>query len=163
NEIAASKEADPGRTYPQREAVLFALRELTGQDAGATPDDWQRRFPDAALDSQAERLAAELVRAEGTDRVLILTRVRDGKGPLYTDALAAAIVRLKGKDREQARTVLVERLTRMTAATLRNKLEEESPEIRRAAVLACAQKEDASHVPDLVQRLDDTDEAVVRA
>jgi hypothetical protein len=162
-EIKTAKEAEPGRTYPQREAVLFALRELTGQDVGPTPDDWQRRYPDAALDSRAERLAAELVRTEGTDRQLILTRFRDGKGPLYTDALAAAIARLTGKERAQTRTVLVERLTRMTAATLRNKLEEESSEIRRAAVLACAQKEDPSHVPDLVQRLDDTDEAVVRA
>ena len=59
--------------------------------------------------------------------------------------------------------MLVERLTCMTAATLRNKLEEESPELRRAAVLACAAKDDSAYVPDLMQRLDDTDEAVVRA
>ena len=31
----------------------------------------------------------------------------------------------------------------MTAATLRNKFAEESPEVRRAAALACARKEDA--------------------
>jgi hypothetical protein len=28
-------------TYPQREAVLFALRELTGKDAGRTAADWR--------------------------------------------------------------------------------------------------------------------------
>jgi hypothetical protein len=29
-------------TYPQREAVLFALRELTGEDVGRRSEDWQR-------------------------------------------------------------------------------------------------------------------------
>ena len=29
-------------TYPQREAVLFALRELTGEDLGRSSSDWQR-------------------------------------------------------------------------------------------------------------------------
>ncbi len=32
-------------TYPQREAVLFALRELTGKDAGPTTEAWQAAFP----------------------------------------------------------------------------------------------------------------------
>ena len=27
-------------SYPQREAVLWALRELTGEDAGTRSDDW---------------------------------------------------------------------------------------------------------------------------
>jgi hypothetical protein len=28
--------------YPQREAVLFALRELTGEDLGKSSADWDR-------------------------------------------------------------------------------------------------------------------------
>jgi hypothetical protein len=32
----------PPPSYPQREAVLFALRELTGEDAGDTAEDWYR-------------------------------------------------------------------------------------------------------------------------
>jgi hypothetical protein len=31
-------------TYPQREAVLWALRELTGEDAGDKSEDWHRRL-----------------------------------------------------------------------------------------------------------------------
>jgi HEAT repeat protein len=162
-EIKAAQTVSPDQTYEQREAVLFALRELTGQDAGATTAAWQQKYPDAPLDSQAERLAADVVRTKGTERVLALTRLRDGKGPLYTDALAAVNARLSGKEQEQAREVLVERLTRMTAATLRNKLTETNAEVRRAAALACAKKEDPGHVADLLACLDDPDEAVVRA
>ena len=33
------------RTYPQRQAVLFALRELTGKDAGASALAWRRLIP----------------------------------------------------------------------------------------------------------------------
>ena len=43
-ELAAHEEkrrSKPAATsYPQREAVLFALRELTGQDAGENSTDW---------------------------------------------------------------------------------------------------------------------------
>jgi hypothetical protein len=31
-------------TYPQREAVLWALRELTGEDVGDKSEDWRRRL-----------------------------------------------------------------------------------------------------------------------
>jgi hypothetical protein len=43
-EVAALDKGSPHRRmiYPQREAVLFALRELTGEDAGAGSADWQR-------------------------------------------------------------------------------------------------------------------------
>jgi hypothetical protein len=40
-DLAALKKKDGGGSYPQREAVLFALRELTGIDAGASSSDWQ--------------------------------------------------------------------------------------------------------------------------
>jgi HEAT repeat protein len=160
---ADEAKAPPARTYEQREAVLFALRELTGRDLGDTTEAWQRQYPDSELDNQAERLAAELVRADAKARPQVLARLRDGKGPVYTDALAAAIGRLDGPARDRARAALVERLTRMTAATLRNKLGDESTEVRRAAALACAHKEDEGHVPDLVPLLDDPDEGVARA
>jgi HEAT repeat protein len=163
DEERVAKEAAPGRTYEQREAVLFALRELTGRDAGDTTEAWQRQCPDAELDSQAERLAGDLVRAEGTARQQALARLRDGKGPVYTDALAAAVGRLDSKAQDQAREALVARLTRMTAATLRNKFAEESSEIRRAAALACGRKEDVVHVADLITLLDDREAAVSRA
>jgi hypothetical protein len=38
-EIASRKE--PNASYPQRESVLFALRELTGKDVGTSADAWR--------------------------------------------------------------------------------------------------------------------------
>jgi hypothetical protein len=42
---ATSAEADESRwkgSYPQRDAVLFALRELTGKDGGDSPAEWEQ-------------------------------------------------------------------------------------------------------------------------
>jgi HEAT repeat protein len=163
DEVKAAKEADPVRNYEQREAVLFALRELTGQDAGATTEAWQRLYPDAEDDSRADRLAAVVVRAEGAARQEKLARLRDGKGTVYTDALAAAATRLSGAAQEQAREALVQRLARMTAATLRNKFHDDSAEVRRAAALACARKEDPAQAPELEELLADPEPAVAQA
>jgi hypothetical protein len=162
-EVKPTLQTAPRPSYDQREAALFALRELTGQDAGSTTEAWQRLYPDAETDGQAQRLAGDLVRAKGDARQQALERLRDGKGAVYTEALAAAVGRLSDESQEKVRDALVQRLTRMTAATLRNKLSEESPEVRRAAALACARKEDPAHVPDLLERLDDTDAAVARS
>jgi hypothetical protein len=42
--LTPAKEADAGQpvAYPQREAVLWALQLLTGQNAGTRSEDWQR-------------------------------------------------------------------------------------------------------------------------
>jgi hypothetical protein len=37
---------EPPTTYPQREAVLWALRELSGKDAGQKTADWRQMFLD---------------------------------------------------------------------------------------------------------------------
>lgn len=51
----------------------------------------------------------------------------------------------------------------MTAETLRDKIQDRETEIRRAAALACAMKEDTRFVPDLVGLLSDQQKTVVRA
>ena len=71
--------------------------------------------------------------------------------------------RLDGDQKKQAREALAERLTRMTADTLRTMLKGEDTELRRGAALACAMKDDKSHVPDLIEKLADADDLVVRA
>jgi hypothetical protein len=48
-EIASKKE--PGTNYPQRESVLFALRELTGKDPGTSADAWRRTLATALTQS----------------------------------------------------------------------------------------------------------------
>ena len=49
--VVASLPTDPvlktPETYPQRESILFALRELTGRDLGGRSDDWKAAITDA--------------------------------------------------------------------------------------------------------------------
>src|SRR5262249_4585943 len=92
----------------------------------------------------------------------MLVRLRDGKGPAYTQALADAIPKLGPSMQKKARAVLAERMTRMTSDTLGDKLRDEQAEIRRAATRAIAMKEDRGHLPRLIDLLEDPDPAVAR-
>ena len=92
-----------------------------------------------------------------------MARLREAKGVVYTQALAAAIPQLSGTAKSKAREALAVRLARMTAATLRVKFKDEDPEIRRAAALACAMKEDKTHLAKLVELLNDKEKTVTRA
>lgn len=115
------------------------------------------------LDSEAARMSFELVQAAPEQQERVLDRLKEGKGTIYTDALGAAIPQLTGAARSRARDTLAERLGRMTAATLRGKLQDELPEVRRAAAVACYMKDDRSHVPDLIAHLEDPEPAAARA
>ncbi|WP_439621859.1 hypothetical protein [Gemmata sp.] len=117
--------------------------------------------PVPVADSRA--VAADLVGTPDADWDAALVRVRDGKGAAYTQALVAAVAKLDGDRRRAAREALAERLTRMSAETLRAMAGAGEPELRRAAVLAMAMKDDAAHLPDLVAALADADAAVARA
>jgi hypothetical protein len=150
-------------TYEQREAVLFALRELTGQDAGATAEAWEKLYPLSDFESWTIELTNALVNAPDLQKAAVIKNLRDAKGGAHTEALAQAIPQLEGKYQEKARAALVERMARMTAATLRDKLAEENPETRRAAASAVARKEEASLIPDLTELLDDPEPAVAEA
>jgi HEAT repeat protein len=150
-------------TYPQREAVLRALRELTGKDAGYTTEAWRQLYPEAELDTEVARLTEELVSAPDSQKDAVLARLNKGKGVAHSEALAAAIPRLTGRWRERARLALADRLTRMTANTLRDKLRHDDAETRRAAATAALRKKDAALVPDLRNLLEDADPAVAAA
>jgi hypothetical protein len=111
----------------------------------------------------ARQMSEELAAAKGTQQEELLAKYKEGKGSAYTMALAGAIARLSGDSKNKTRDALAERLTRMTAATLRAELKDDDPEIRRAASLACAMKDDKSHMPDLIPLLDDPEPLVNRA
>jgi hypothetical protein len=128
-----------------------------GADTPAGPE------PKAVQPADAEKLRRELAAAPPARQAQILEQLRDGNGSEFTEALVAAISGLKGETLTKARDCLAERLVRMTPATVRDKLKDGRPEMRRAAALACAMKEDKSFVPDLVALLDDVDAIVVRA
>ena len=142
-------------TYEQREAVLFALRELTGKDAGREYGDWLKLYPGADVDAEAARLLDKLLRATPGHRDPALTQLRDAKGAAPTQALARAIPKLTAAEQAKARDGLVKRLARITPDALRDKLRDGDAELRRAAAAACAQRDDGSLVADLIPLLDD--------
>jgi hypothetical protein len=119
--------------------------------------------PSKASDPDAGRLSDELVNAPPAKQDQVLEKLRDSKGGVYSAALADAIPRLAGAVKNKAREALAERFTRMTANTLKDKLDDNEPEVRRAAVLACGMKEDKTFIPRLIDLLQDKEPAVMRA
>lgn len=120
-------------------------------------------LPPVADHPDADKLATALVSAGDADWATVLAGERDAKGVQHTAAIVRAIGKVDGARKKEARDALAERLTRMTAATLRRLLADPDPEVRRAASLACAMKDEKSHVPDLIDRITDPSDAVVRA
>jgi len=119
--------------------------------------------PAEGADAQAAQLGKEVLGAEGDKQDRIIKELRDGKGAAYTDALAAAADKLEGKAKQKAREALAERLSRMNGETLGMKLGDDSAEVRRAAALAVAMKEDKAHTGRLIALLGDEDMHVSRA
>jgi len=119
--------------------------------------------PDMEAHGEATRLHDELLKASAKEQEQVLEQLKQGKGAAYTEALAAAIPKLNGSVKTRARDALAERLTRMTPATLRDKLRDDAAEVRRAAALACAAKSDRQFVPDLATLLEDPQANVARA
>jgi len=146
----------------------LALQDAPGQGQSlqpgtATDAKVTETIPLLTVDAEAVRLSKKLIEASPGEQAEMLRDLLIGKGATYTQALATAIPQLSGDLRAKARDALAERLTRMTAATLRDKLKDDNGEIRRAAALACAMKEDRSHIPDLITLLSDAEPPVSRA
>jgi hypothetical protein len=128
---------------------------------GSTGPDPEKARPIAGL--TGEPLADGLIAADGQQWPVRLKLAKETRGQEYTAALVRAIPRLDVDRRQQAREALVERLARMTPQYLRAILKEQDPELRRAACLACAAKDDKGHIPDLIDRIVDESDLVVRA
>ena len=134
------------------------------------PDPWaphESRSPRPTertpVDPEVARLSALLVQAAPMERDALLEKFKENKGAVHTQALAVAIPQLTGPMKTKARDALAERIARMTAATLIDKLQDADREIRRAAALACAMKEEKKLIPNLIQLLEDAEPPVVRA
>jgi hypothetical protein len=115
------------------------------------------------FDTQAARLTNGLLHASGQQRDEMIATLRDTKGSVYTEALARAAGQLKDTARTQARNALDNRLTRMTAGTLKEMLEDDNPEVRRSSAAACGSKEEKQLIPQLITCLSDKQSMVVRA
>ena len=97
-------------TYPQRAAVLFALRELTGKDAGETTQAWRELFPRAEIDAEASRLRVQLFTGDAVQQAVTMGKWRAQRSATLDDALAALIPDLGSDLQKKLRDVLVDRL-----------------------------------------------------
>jgi hypothetical protein len=119
--------------------------------------------PGPRKSSGAMSLSKKLLDANSTQEDDILDQFLQAKGNEYTEALAKVIPKLQGENRKKARQTLADRFARMTSDTLREMLGDPDPEIRRAASIACAMKEDKASIPELIHLLEDTESTVNRA
>jgi hypothetical protein len=126
-------------------------------------EDQPIRKPLQNADPESVRLAEALVKAPPARQAKLLEAMRTEKGPQYTEGLAAAIPQLDGEPRRLAREALADRLTRMKATVLAEYLQDDDPEIRRAAALAVAMKESKELIPNLIPLLRDPELSVARA
>jgi len=121
-------------------------------------------LPTGTLDlTPAETLARELRQANDSEWPARLQKLKTEPGGRNTLALAWAITELDGARRQEAREALAERLARMTTETRRLLLRDPEIEIRRAAALAIAMREESLLIPELIDRLTDPSEVVIRA
>jgi HEAT repeat protein len=143
-----------GKDYPQRQAVLFALRELTGRDAGNDTLAWQDLYPRAEDEARAVRPARKVLESNPLQQPLLIRQHRDAQGPINTLILARVVDGLHGPMRDQAETALIARLVRQTPYTRRNALRDEEPSLCQAAIRACVKAGDRQRVPDLAALLE---------
>jgi HEAT repeat protein len=141
--------------YEQREAVLFALRELTGKDPGKDYDDWLALYPNAETDAEVARWVDKFLKAAPAQRDSVLTQFRDGKNAASLQALVQLISKLPLAERAKVRDTLARRLAKLSPDELRDKLHDADAEIRRAAATACVQRKEKSLVVDLIPLLRD--------
>ncbi|MBX9584840.1 MAG: hypothetical protein K2X87_31435, partial [Gemmataceae bacterium] len=121
---------------------------------------------DLPPEDEATRLGDAVAGRGGDEFEAGLKQLTDAEGPAYTKALLRVVGRTDGDRRRQARDALAERLTRMSAKTLRAMMVFNDAELRRGAVLAAAMQEDpkTDYVPDLIARVaEDEEDLVVRA
>jgi hypothetical protein len=141
-------------------------RKGKGDKGDAPPPKQKKAVIGDAEDDQAARIArlsGALVKAPAARQKKLLAEYQKSKGVVYTEALAGSIQLLKGDLRAKAREALAARLVRMSNGTLRDKLQDDNLEIRRAAALACGAKRARALVPELIPLLTDPEPPVARA
>ncbi|HTU20428.1 MAG TPA: hypothetical protein VMG10_20355 [Gemmataceae bacterium] len=160
-----AKHSEDGR-YPEAIAKNTEPRPITKPLPKAAAPDKPQPEPvtsDKPPSSPAERMAADLAQATGTRFALLLDTMRNGKGAIFTEALALAVPKLQSDRQQKVRGALAERLTRMTDKTLFAYLADEQLEIRIAAARACAAKGSKTLVPRLIPLVRDTRGGVAEA
>jgi len=153
---SSSPESGPGKLNPP------AKGEKTAESIPA-PKETMVPKPAKSPEDPARVMAQSLLRARGQERSDLVRSMRDSKGVSFTEALLWVIPMLDESGRREVRVALAERFTRLKDATLRDYLRDEESEIRRAAALAAAARESRALIPDLIERINDSEELVRRA
>jgi len=110
-------------------------------------------------------MAKALATATGVRYAELLKQYTESKGATFTDALAMAVPQLSGDSQKRVREALAERMSSFPVATIKKRLHDPNPELRRAAALAVYMSEEAGAmdlVPELFDALNDTEDLVVR-
>lgn len=168
---------DPGKSVLRGEINVDKLKEQAKKDAetkplkpqiptGSKPTEGSgaaSAAKPAEVDAETASLSARLVKASGAEVERVLGQFKSGNGPHFSLALATTIPKLNDDTKKRAREALAERLSDMKSATLKGYLDYDDAEIRRAAALACAMKEDKTRIPDLINLLQDPEPSVLRA
>ena len=151
----------PPRAAPARPSAAALPAGVTSLPDASTAINL--KLPEVVDLTPADQLAGTIVGLPDADWEAELDQLKTARGGVHTLGLAWAIGRLDGDRRRDVRDTLAERLARMTPDTLRELLRDPEVEIRRAATLACAMRDDKGHIPDLIERITDPSEVVVRA
>jgi len=124
----------------------------------------QQRFPtEFDADAELRHLSAPFLKADSDRRKELAAQYRDAEGSGYSEVLAVAIAQSSEDSKDELREALGVRMTRVTDETLRRRLDDRLPEVRRAALLALVRRENKAHVSRMTELLRDADPAVWQA
>jgi HEAT repeat protein len=110
-----------------------------------------------------ERLSEKLVRAGIARRKELVAEFRQGDGDYFTQALAVAIPKLPSSARLEVRAALASRFAKAKDDELRQLLDSDLPEIRRAALLVLVQRKNKDHTERMGELLLDPEPVVQQA
>lgn len=162
-EQSGRRAAGPDRPINARSSRTSPLPDLAPESPGRSDPSLKPAPRDDSGVADPARLAEHLAGASPTRQMELIEAYKESKGAQYTEALGQVIQRLEGDPRERARDALANRLTRMSAETLRDKMLDPNPEIRAAACLAAGMREDPKQAPDLIRMLADPTPRVAQA
>jgi len=169
NKVNITAELRGGVGFKGKESIKpirSPFEDGIGPDQAAAKPSPSPTKPPAAtanVEPKAAELGAELVNAPASKWGQVLAKLRDGNGSEYTQALAHAISQLDGDLKKKAREALAERLNNFKSTTVAAYLIDDNSELRRAAALACAMKDDMAQVGKLIDLLSDKERTVERA
>jgi hypothetical protein len=158
-------------TEPQRESLLFALRELTGENPGPSAEDWKRLYStitgqrhEKPLEptEQIVHLKSCIVEAAPLQQAERLSSFKDKAGTAYDTALAQAIPQMKVELQKTGRAILMDRFYCLPLKKLGERLRDQEAEVRRAAVGVSRQRKLKALVPELIDLLDDDNQDIAK-